>query len=325
MIAVLMWTAPQFPGQTAMPENAEGSFLDPILLNAYQGEFPATQHEADEEQETARRKRAKAIAASAVNELDLGTKCTLFQIRNEVAAVRSDALGSQCQELKADPPTCHPARIEIVNDISALYRRLPAKKAGQRLTTFKKRYDRWLTAETLQGYYNAQTSTEGTGRTLRAVVLAKAVLGEQISHMSDKQVQSKWKEESRKNKFWHRLVEAFGCAILQILSHRLTDENARNLSNKDVDAFIASVRTKWPSLREDTEDLSDLLSRFAETGSLPNETLCLERVSDEKILKESRARLFRYSTRCSCWNDKGKTPTAITQKGAPRGYRLQAK
>lgn len=76
----------------------------------------------------------------------------------------------------------------------------------------------------MEGRHNAQPSADMPGQTLQAIVIAKTLLEEQVSHMSDKQVQTKWKEESRKNKFWRRLVEEFGLAILQILSHRLTDE-----------------------------------------------------------------------------------------------------
>ncbi|UNI14816.1 hypothetical protein JDV02_001409 [Purpureocillium takamizusanense] len=256
------------------------------------GESSAPPDETNEEPETERRKRAKVKADSEY--VNLGQENCWFELRKELAATRNDAL-DKLQALKVDPPSEQSAQAEVVNDISALHRKFRGKKAGHRFTVFRKRYDRWLTAKTLQRYYDAQSSAK-SGQALQAVVVAKAVLGDQVSRMSDKQVQTKWKEESRKNKFWHRLVEEFGCAILQILSPRWTDENARNLSNKDVDAFISSVKNKWPSLRENTKDLSDMLSHFAETGSLPDERLCLELVSDGQIFSKSSAQLLSYST-----------------------------
>ncbi|KJZ70588.1 hypothetical protein HIM_10017 [Hirsutella minnesotensis 3608] len=162
-------------------------------------------------------------------------------------------------------------------------------RTATRLTVFRKRYERSFTAKTVQGCYDAKSRAKNSRQALRGVVVARAVLGDQVLHKSDTQVQSKWKEESRKNKFWNRLAKEFGCAILQILSHRLTNENARNLRNKDADAFISNVKSKWPSLKEDTKHLSNMLSHFAETGSLPDERLCLERVSDEKVFNKSRA------------------------------------
>lgn len=131
---------------------------------------------------------------------------------------------AQLQSSGTGSRSANPAQAEVIDGITTLRRNLRGKKIVQRLAVFRKRYDRWLTAETLQGRYNAQPSADMPGQTLQPIVIAKVLLEEQVSHMSDKQVQTKWKEESRKNKFWRRLVEEFGLAILQILSHRLTDE-----------------------------------------------------------------------------------------------------
>ncbi|KAJ6437508.1 arylsulfatase [Purpureocillium lavendulum] len=267
---------------------------------------------------TERRKRANSKANSEIN--NIGVESWMFELRKELAGARKDAL-EKLKALEAGPSPEQSSQADVVNGINELHRRLGGKKTVQRLTVFRKRYDRWHTAETLQGCYDAQSSPN-TGQTLQAVEVAKAVLGDRISHMSDKQAQTKWKEESRKNKFWHRLVEEFGFAILQVLSPRLTDENARNLSNRDADAFILSLKEKWPSLREDTKGLSGMLSHFAKTGSLPEERLCLERARDGQIFINSRAQLLSYSNKCSCWNEAGGASPVVAQlvdpsSGAP--------
>ncbi|KAK4078876.1 hypothetical protein Purlil1_11814 [Purpureocillium lilacinum] len=157
---------------------------------AGQGKSAPTPNETDGEPETERRRRAKVIAASAVNQLSPENKTSLFDFRKEAAAIRSDTLEAQFQSSGTGSRPPNPAQAKVIEGISTLRRSLRGKKIVQRLAVFRKRYDRWLTAETLEGHHNAQPSADMPGQTLQAVVIAKTLLEEQVSHMSDKQVQT---------------------------------------------------------------------------------------------------------------------------------------
>lgn len=94
---------------------------------------------ADEEPETERRRRAKVIAASVLNELSPENKTSLFDFRKEAAAIRSDTMEAQLQSSGTGSRSANPAQAEVIDGITTLRRNLRGKKIVQRLAVFRKK------------------------------------------------------------------------------------------------------------------------------------------------------------------------------------------
>ncbi|KAJ6437507.1 hypothetical protein O9K51_10066 [Purpureocillium lavendulum] len=96
---------------------------------------------------------------------------------------------------------------------------------------------------------------------------------------------------------WRTLSDAFGCGFLLLLPANLYEEGGRLLDKTKDESIVATIAEKYPTLRKDLSDLSDMFATFCMFGCLPDNKLYIETLDRNKIpadgLTELR-KLLRY-------------------------------
>lgn len=170
-------------------------------------------------QSTRRYEKAKATARRAIEEL--GSPKILVKIQQDLNAARDTAFRYQAQLPKASHTVENASEQNIVDDICSVRCYFQELNADVLLKTAKARYERSWIAELFYKYKAGPEQWVGS----LGVVFARAVLPKaRTEGCSTRSLQSKWKCEMLKNKFWHQLQQDFGCGILSVLPDRLNDE-----------------------------------------------------------------------------------------------------
>lgn len=171
-------------------------------------------------QSTQRYQKAKATARKAIEEL--GSPKILLQIQQDLTAARDTTMfGYRAQLPNVIHGVENASEQEIIDDICSVRYYFQELNADVTFKTAKARYERSWVAELFYKYKAAPEQWVGS----LGVVFARAVLpNARTEGCSTGSLQSKWKCEMLKNRFWHQLRQDFGCGIFAVLPTRLNDE-----------------------------------------------------------------------------------------------------
>lgn len=170
-------------------------------------------------QSTRRYDKAKATAWKAIEEL--GSPKSLLKIKQNLAAARDTMFTYPAQPPKVGRGAENASEQEIIDDICSVQCYFQESKADVIHKTAKARFDRSGIAELFYKYKARPEHWVGS----LGVVFARAVLPKaRTEGHSIGSLQSKWKCEMLKNRFWHQLQQDFGCGIFWVLPARLNDE-----------------------------------------------------------------------------------------------------